>query len=105
MIQIYTKTFYKLFSGEHAPRTPLTKRMRFPMRSMSLCDMQISKSEKKNSWPPLPNPGYAPEGIVFEIVGTYYHILIALSCGAYNAVHRYCQGIRGYALPIIFFKK
>ena len=31
----------------------------FAMRSMSLRDMQIPKSEKKNSW--LPNPGDAPE--------------------------------------------
>ena len=32
------------------------------MRSMSQSDMQIPKSEKKNSWPPppLPNPGDAP---------------------------------------------
>ena len=32
----------------------------FAMRSMSLCDMQILKSEKKILGPPLPNPGDAP---------------------------------------------
>ena len=35
------------------------------MRSMSLRDMQIPKSEQKNSWPPpLLNPGDAPEIII-----------------------------------------
>ena len=30
------------------------------------CDMQISKSQKKNSWhPPLPNPGYALTSLHF----------------------------------------
>ena len=32
----------------------------FAMRSMSLCDMQIHKSEKKFLLPPFPNPEDAP---------------------------------------------
>ena len=44
------------------PPNPPSKAHGFAMRSMSLRDMQISKSEKKNSWPtPLLNPGDAPE--------------------------------------------
>ena len=35
---------------------------KFAMSSMSRSDMQISKSEKNHSCPPLPNPGYTPEG-------------------------------------------
>ena len=42
------------------PPNPPTKAHGFAMRSMSLCDMQISKSEKKILGPPLPNPGDAP---------------------------------------------
>ena len=50
-IQIYTKThqiapFIKNFLGGHAPKSP-SKVHDFIMRSMSLCDMQISKSQKK----------------------------------------------------------
>ena len=36
------------------PPNPPSKTHRFAMRSMSLRDMQISKSEKKNSWSPPP---------------------------------------------------
>ena len=44
------------------PPNPPSNAHGFAMRSMSLCDMQIPKSEKKISWPPpLPNPGDAPE--------------------------------------------
>ena len=43
------------------PLNPPSKVHGFAMRSMSLCDMQIPKSEQKNSWPPLPNPGDAPD--------------------------------------------
>ena len=42
------------------PPNPPDNAHGFAMRSMSLRDMQIPKSEKKNSWPPLPNPGDAP---------------------------------------------
>ena len=42
------------------PPNPPSKAHGFAMRSMSLRDMQISKSGKKNAWPPLPNPGDAP---------------------------------------------
>ena len=43
------------------PPNPPSNAHGFAMRSMSLRDMQIPKSEKKNSCPPpLPNPGYAP---------------------------------------------
>ena len=42
------------------PPNPLTNAHGFAMRSMSLRDMQIPKSEKNNYWPPpLPNPGNA----------------------------------------------
>ena len=34
------------------PPNPASKAHGFAMRSMSLRDMQISKSEKKNSWAP-----------------------------------------------------
>ena len=42
------------------PPNPPNKAHGFAIRSMSLNDMQISKSPPKNSWPPLPNPGDAP---------------------------------------------
>ena len=42
------------------PPNPPDKAHGFAMRSMSLRDMQISKSEKKILGPPLPNPGDAP---------------------------------------------
>ena len=43
------------------PPNPPNKAHGFAMRSMSLCDMQISKSEKKILGPPpLSNPGDAP---------------------------------------------
>ena len=42
-------TVLKNFLGGACPRTPLAMRM---ANSMSLRDMQIPKSEKKNSWPP-----------------------------------------------------
>ena len=35
------------------------------------CDMQIPKSEKKISWPPLPNPGDAP-GTKYSLVKYKY---------------------------------
>ena len=54
------------------PPNPPSNAHGFAMRSMSLCDMQIPKSEK-NSWPPppLPNPGDVPEmsGTSMEIRG------------------------------------
>ena len=44
------------------PPNPPSKAHGFTMRSMSLRDMQISKSEKKKFLaPPLPNPGDAPD--------------------------------------------
>ena len=47
------------------PPNPPSNAHGFAMRSMSLRDMQIPKSEKKISWPPpLPNPGDAPGLIV-----------------------------------------
>ena len=47
--------------GEHAPEPP-SEAHGFTMLSMSLRDMQISKSEKNISAPPppLPNSGDAP---------------------------------------------
>ena len=64
-IQIYTKThqiapFLKKISGDMPPNPP-SKAHGFAM--------QISKSQKKNSWPPLPNPGDAP-GVYKKIRGT-----------------------------------
>ena len=48
------------------PPNPPSNAHGFAMRSMSLRDMQIPKSEKKISWPPpLPNPGDAP-GLTFK---------------------------------------
>ena len=107
MIQIYIKThqiasFYKKISGEHAPKPPITKRMAFKCAACRCVTCNFPNLKKIILGRPLPKPGYAPGGIVSEIMGTYYHILIELSCGAYNAVHRYCQGIRGYALPNFF---
>ena len=67
LIQIYTKThqiapFLKIFSGGGGmPPNPPNKAHGFAMHSMSLCDMQISKSPKKFLGPPLPNPGDAPD--------------------------------------------
>ena len=50
------------------PPNPPCKAHGVAMRSMSLRDMQISKSEKK-SWPrPLPNPGYAPDVTLSTII-------------------------------------
>ena len=49
----------KKFGGGMPPDPP-SKAHGFAMRSMSLRDMQISKSEKKILGSPLPNPGYAP---------------------------------------------
>ena len=43
-----------------AIKNPPSKAHGFAMRSMSLRDMQISKSEKKILGPLLPNPGDAP---------------------------------------------
>ena len=46
-------TVLKIFSGGMPPNPP-SNAHGFAMRSMSLRDMQIPKSEKKNSWPPPP---------------------------------------------------
>ena len=44
------------------PPNPPSTAHGFAMHSMSLCDMQISKSEKNKFLPPpLPNPGDAPD--------------------------------------------
>ena len=61
LIQMYAKThqiapFLKNFSGGMPPNPPSKAH-----GGMSLRDIQVSKSQKKNSWPsPLPNPGDAP---------------------------------------------
>ena len=47
------------------PPNPPNKAHGFAMRSMSLRDMQIPKSEKKILGPPLPNPGDAPEDVYY----------------------------------------
>ena len=52
---------FKKFSRGSMPPNPPSNAHGFAMRSMSLRDMQIPKSEKIISWPPpLPNPGDAP---------------------------------------------
>ena len=51
----------KKFSRGSMPPNPPSNAHGCAMRSMSLRDMQIPKSDKKISWPPpLPNPGDAP---------------------------------------------
>ena len=57
LIQIYTKTHQ--IAPFIEPQNPPSKAHGFAMRSMSLRDMQISKSQKKIIGPPLPNPGDA----------------------------------------------
>ena len=52
--------FKKFSRGSMTPNPP-NNAHGFTMSSMSLRDMQIHKSENKNSWLPLPNPGDAPE--------------------------------------------
>ena len=44
------------------PPNPPSNAHGFAIRSMSLRDMQIPKSEKKILAPPLPNPRDAPDG-------------------------------------------
>ena len=51
---------FKNFSRGSIPPNPPSNAHGFAMRSMSLRDMQIPKSEKKILAPPLPNPGGAP---------------------------------------------
>ena len=48
------------------PPNPPSNAHGFAMRSMSLRDMQIPKSEKKKILgpPPLPNPGDAPAYVI-----------------------------------------
>ena len=53
------------------PPNPLSKAHGFAMRSMSLRDMQISKSEKNIFGPPLPNPGYAPDMYILLTIDHY----------------------------------
>ena len=47
---------FKKNSRGSMPPNPPSNAHGFAMRSMSLRDMQIPKSEKKNSWPPRPPP-------------------------------------------------
>ena len=60
-------TVLKFFLGRPCSRTHLA------MRSMWLCDMQISKSEKKNL-APLPNPGDAP--VLCQIGSLVYNAML-----------------------------
>ena len=58
---------------------PPSKAHGFAMRSMSLRDMQISKSEKKNYCPPpLPNPGDTPDYGSDYIWHGCYNVLLSL---------------------------
>ena len=60
------------------PPNPPSNAHGFAMRSMSLRDMEIPKSEKKFLGPPLPNPGYAP---VFN-----YNICNSVSIAMYACI-------------------
>ena len=51
-------TILKIILRDACPQTPLAHG--FTVRSMSLPDLQISKSQKKYWLHPLPNPGDAP---------------------------------------------
>ena len=69
-------TIFKNFSRRSMPPNLPSKAHGFAMRSMSLRGMQISKSQKHNSWPP-------PS----QILGTpLYYVLII----AYKLVYRKC---------------
>ena len=60
---------FKKFSRGSMPPNPPSNAHGFAMRSMSLRDMQIPKSQKKNFLaPPLPNPGDAPGYNVYIFV-------------------------------------
>ena len=61
------------------PNTP-SNAHGFAMRSMSLRDMQIPKSEKKFLGPPLPNPGDAP----------VYRIVYAVFAMSFEIVYTIC---------------
>ena len=80
--------FKKNFRGGMPPN-PLSKAHGFAMRSMSLRDMQISKSEKKILGPPLPNPGDAPGKATMyrEVIKfiSYIHV-IYIQC-SYNDIN------------------
>ena len=57
------------------PPNPPSNAHGFAMRSMSLRDMQIPKSEKKKFLaPPLPNPGDAPANIMKMRKMFYFYI-------------------------------
>ena len=59
---------FKKISRGGVPPNPPSNAHGFAMRSMSLRDMQIRKSEKKKFLaPPLPNPGDAPVFIVYAV--------------------------------------
>ena len=51
---------FKKFSRGSMPPNPPSNAHGFAMRSMSLRDMQIPKSEKKISWPPPPKSWERP---------------------------------------------
>ena len=66
------------------PPNPPSNAHGFAMRSMSLRDMQIPKSEKKNSWPPpLPNPGDAPVHSL-SYLATLYFWANLIVCRSYD---------------------
>ena len=60
---------FKNFSRGSMPPNPPSNAHGFAMRSMSLRDMQIPKSEKKKLLPPpLPNPGDALVCIIDKVL-------------------------------------
>ena len=70
------------------PPNPPRNAHGFAMRSMSLRDMQIPKSEKKNSWPPpLPNPGDAPDGQLVSVDFKDKHLGNCIS----SSINDYCH--------------
>ena len=68
------------------PPNPSNRAHGFAMRCMSNRDMQIPKSEKNNSWPPLLNPGYAPEKYYCYTIYVRTFITIMLSASLCLAV-------------------
>ena len=51
---------FKKFSRGSMPRTPLAMRMASPCAACRFATCKVPNLKKKNSWPPLPNPGDAP---------------------------------------------
>ena len=87
------------------PPNPPSNAHGFAMRSMSLRDMQIPKSEKKNSCPPLPNPGDAPVYAPCYPIATQLHVLLSHTTTPHSTyqcitVTCYCS-IFSFFIPVV----